>query len=54
MKEKEICPKCGEELEYLPLYNFGDPGLGIREEYMKCPSCDYFVTCEQHERERRS
>ena len=28
----EICPNCGEELEYLPLYNCGDPAMGVREE----------------------
>lgn len=50
-RDKKVCPKCGVELELIVFYNFGDPNLGVRDEYLKCPHCNYFTIYEQHRRD---
>lgn len=33
------CPKCGTEMKYFVIYNFGDPSFGIGDEWYRCPNC---------------
>lgn len=42
--KKAICPKCGEEMVYMVIYNFGDPNLGVKTDWMKCQGCGW--SCE--------
>lgn len=35
------CPKCDTPMEYRVIYNFGDPNMGVREDWYQCPYCNY-------------
>ncbi len=35
--DKKYCRRCGRELSYRELYNYGDPNFGIAYESWHCP-----------------